>query len=219
MLLKNLDKTPVIPQATTDKRGYDYDLVIVGGGIVGLTLAAALQDSKLSILLIEAKTQSIAAAKGQAYAIHMLSARIFQGIGVWDEIQPHIAQYNQVRLSDADYPDVVEFHRTDIHTQELGYVAEHQALLHPLQKFVQDCSNVTYLCPAEVIKTQYQQQIVTIDIQVAGEQRTVRSRLLVAADGGRSPIRQAAGIKTTGWKYWQSCIVVFVIRHIEITTT
>ena len=210
MLLKNLDKTPVIPQATTDKRGYDYDLVIVGGGIVGLTLAAALQDSKLSILLIEAKTQSIAAAKGQAYAIHMLSARIFQGIGVWDEIQPHIAQYNQVRLSDADYPDVVEFHRTDIHTQELGYVAEHQALLHPLQKFVQDCSNVTYLCPAEVINTQYQQQIVTIDIQVAGEHRSVRSRLLVAADGGRSPIRQAAGIKTTGWKYWQSCIVVFV---------
>lgn len=49
-----------------------------------------------------------------------------------------------------------------------------------------------------------------VDIKVAGEMRTVRSKLVVAADGSRSPIRQAAGITTKGWKYWQSCIVAFV---------
>ncbi|MCM0589864.1 MAG: FAD-dependent hydroxylase [Gloeotrichia echinulata CP02] len=210
MPLTQLLQTFDSPPAPTDKGGYDYDLVIVGGSIVGLTLAAALQDSSLSILLIEAKVASAAVAKGQAYAIHMLSALIYQGIGIWDKILPQIAKYKHVRLSDADYPEVVEFQTTDLNTPELGYVAEHQALLAPLQEFVQSCSNVTYLCPAEVVNTQYHQDIAAIDIKVAGDIRTVRSKLIVAADGSRSPIRQAAGIKTLGWKYWQSCIVAFV---------
>jgi 2-octaprenyl-6-methoxyphenol hydroxylase len=198
------------PQALTNQRGYDYDLVIVGGGIVGLTLASALKDSGLSVLLIEAKVTSASVSKGQAYAVHMLSARIFQGIGVWEQILPQIAKYRHVRLSDADYPDVVEFATSDLNTPELGYVAEHQALLQPLQEFVKNCEHVTYLCPAEVVSTQYAQDIVTINIKIDEQIRTVRSKLLVAADGSRSPIRQAAGIKTHGWKYWQSCIVAFV---------
>jgi 2-octaprenyl-6-methoxyphenol hydroxylase len=205
-----LSQTLNPPHTTAHRQKYDYDLVIVGGGIIGLTLATALKDSDLRVLLVEAKEQSAAVAKGQAYAVHMLSALIYQGIGIWDEILPHIATYRRVRLSDADYPDVVEFQTTDLGTQDLGYVAEHQALLEPLQKFVQECSNVTYLCPAEVADIQYQQDMVSIDIKVAGEVRTVRSSLVVAADGARSRIRQAAGIKTHGWKYWQSCIVAFV---------
>ncbi|BAY75030.1 UbiH/UbiF/VisC/COQ6 family ubiquinone biosynthesis hydroxylase [Nostoc linckia NIES-25] len=210
MALAELNQTLYSPQTPSDKRGYEYDLVIVGGGIVGLTLASALKDSGLSVLLIEAKVASAAVAKGQAYAIHMLSSLIYQGIGVWDKMLPQIAKYCRVRLSDADYPGVVEFVTDDIGTPELGYVAEHQAILEPLQEFVRDCTNVTYLCPAEVVNTQYQQDAVAIDIKVAGELRTIKSKLLVAADGSRSPIRQAAGIKTSGWKYWQSCIVAFV---------
>ena len=197
-------------QTSTHKKEYDYDLVIVGGGIVGLTLAAALKDSGLSVLLIEARIQSDAVMKGQAYAIHMLSALIFQGIGVWDEISPQIETYRHVRLSDGDYPCVVEFETSDINQSDLGYVAEHKALLFPLQEFVKDCYNVSYLCPAEVVNTQYLQNMVKIEVKVAGEVRTVRSKLLVAADGSRSRIRQGAGIKTRGWKYWQSCIVAFV---------
>lgn len=210
MALTQLNQT-ISPQPTPpDQRGYHYDLVIVGGGIVGLTLASALKDSGLKILLIEAKVASAAVAKGQAYAVHMLSALIYKGIGIWDKILPQIAKYRQVRLSDADYPGVVEFETSDLGTPELGYVAEHQALLEPLQEFVQNCPNVTYLCPAEVVSTNYHQDVATIEIKIADQLRTVRSKLVVAADGSRSPIRQAAGIKTHGWKYWQSCIVAFV---------
>ncbi|BAB75973.1 FAD-dependent hydroxylase [Anabaena sp. FACHB-709] len=210
MALTQLTQT-ISPQPTPPElRKYDYDLVIVGGGIVGLTLASALKDSGLNILLIEAKVASAAVAKGQAYAVHLLSALIYQGIGIWDKILPQIAKYRQVRLSDADYPGVVEFESTDLGTPELGYVAEHQALLEPLQEFVQNCPNVTYLCPAEVVSTNYQPNEVVIAVKIADQLNTIRSKLLVAADGSRSPIRQAAGIKTHGWKYWQSCIVAFV---------
>ena len=211
MSLSQLNPPLSSPHTPTENYwGYDYDLVIVGGGIVGLTLAAALKDSGLSILLIEARIASAAAAKGQAYAVHMLSAQIFQGIGLWAKILPNVAKYNQVCLSDADYPDVVNFQTADLGTPELGFVAEHYALLEPLQEFVQNCANVTILCPAEVVSTQNERDIVTINIKIADEKRIIRSKLLVAADGSKSPIRQAAGIKTKGWKYWQSCIVAFV---------
>ncbi|WP_088243212.1 FAD-dependent hydroxylase [Calothrix rhizosoleniae] len=198
------------PAKTISQRGYDWDLVIVGGGIAGLTLASALKDSGLRVLLIEAREQSAAVVKGQAYAIHMLSALIYQGIGVWDKILPQIETYRRVCLSDADYPEVVEFNTSDLDTQDLGYVAEHQALLYPLQEFVQGCNNVAVMCPAEVVSTQYFPDEVCVEVKVAGEIHTVRSKLMVAADGARSRIREAAGIKTKGWKYWQSCIVAFV---------
>jgi len=70
---------------------------------------------------------------------------------------PQIATFRQVRLSDADYPGVVEFQPADLGTETLGYVAEHQALLTPLQNFLQNCPNVSYLCPAEVVKTSMSQ--------------------------------------------------------------
>ncbi len=209
-LLHPLSQIISPPQIPTPQLGYDYDLAIVGGGIVGLTLACALKDSGLSVALIEAKPHSVAAAKGQAYAVHMLSRRIFEGIGVWDKILPQIATYRQVRLSDADHPGVVEFQPADLGTEALGYVAEHQALLTPLQEFLQECPLVSYLCPVEVVKTQYEPGGVEIALRVDGESRKIRTRLLVAADGARSRIRTAAGINTRGWQYWQSCIVAFV---------
>ena len=204
-----LNQTMSPPHPSTSQKKFDYDLAIVGAGIIGLTLACALKDSGLSIVLIEAKPYSVAAMKGQAYAVHMSSKRIFTGIGVWDKILPQIETFRQVCLSDANYPGVVEFQPADLGTDVLGYVAEHQALLTPLQEFMQNCPNVKYLCPAEVVQTQYQPDGVEISLKAEGD-RTIRTKLLVAADGARSPIRQSAGITTRGWQYWQSCIVAFV---------
>ena len=209
MALEQLTET-ISPTQTAHQLGYDYDLAIVGGGIIGLTLACALKDSGLSVVLIEAKPYSVAAAKGQAYAVHLLTKRIFEGIGIWDQVLPQIATFCQVRLCDADHPDVVEFQPADLGTDALGYVAEHQALLAPLQEFLQECTNVSYFCPAEVVKTQYEPDGVEIELRVGIESRTIRTRLIVAADGARSRIRNWAGIRTRGWQYWQSCIVAFV---------
>ena len=190
--------------------GYNYDLAIVGGGIIGLTLACALKDSGLKVAIIEAKPDSVATKKGQAYAVHLLSGRIFEGIGVWQKILPSIATCRQVRLSDGNYPNVVDFQPVDLGTEALVYVAEHQALLQPLQEFLQECTNVTYLCPAEVVKTHYQSDGVEIVLSIGTNSQTLRTRLLVAADGARSRTRTEAGIETHGWQYWQSCIVAFV---------
>ncbi len=195
-----------IPSPPSCQANCDFDLAIVGAGIVGTTLASALKNSGLKVALIEAQNPSVAAARRQAYAISLLSGRIFAGIGVWASILPKIEKFRQIRLSDADYSGVVQFELSDLGTENLGYVAEHSALLTSLQEFLQDCHNVTWLCPAEVVQVDYQKDLVDIQIKIDGDIKNIKTKLLVAADGAKSPIREAAGIRTRGWKYWQSCI-------------
>lgn len=191
---------------TTSHTGFDYDLAIVGGGIVGATLACALKDSGLSVVLIEAQPQSVAQVKPQAYNLSILSGRIFQGIGVWQKILPQITTYRQIRLSDADYGKVVQFQPQDLGTDALGYIAEHRVLLGALSKFVATSPNLNLLCPAQVLEVQYEASGAEIMVNIEGKTRKLKTRLVVAADGARSQIRHLAGINTRGWQYWQSCV-------------
>ena len=206
MALELLTQTPPTPQTLAPQPSFDYDLAIVGGGIVGSTLACALKNSGLSVVLIEAQPPSVEAKKPQAYNLSLLSGRIFQGIGVWDKILPQTTTYQQIRLSDADHAGIVQFHLTDLGTDALGYIGEHRLVLNSLYEFLADCPNISWLCPAEVVEVEYQASGVEIKVKVDGTQRQVRSRLIVAADGARSRIRTSAGISTKGWQYWQSCV-------------
>ncbi|MDX2228790.1 MAG: FAD-dependent hydroxylase [Leptolyngbyaceae cyanobacterium bins.349] len=209
-----LDSSPSLHPATqsaaAQTQPIDYDVAIVGGGIVGLTLACALKESGLRIALIEAKVESAAVSRGQAYHVNLLSSRIFAGIGVWSQMRPGVNPIEQIRLSDQDYPGTVQFKLQDLQTPALGYVSEHRVLLEGLRSFLTQCDRVTSLCPVEVVTTQFEPDGVALTLRQDGQEWNVRSRLLVAADGARSPIRQKAGISTIGWQYWQSCVVAFI---------
>ena len=196
----------------TDSLNLDCDLVIVGGGIVGATLAAALKDSGLKVIVIEARPLAVAAAKTQAYAFSPLSSHIYEGIGIWEQIFPYIGKYSHISLSDADYPQIVKFESQDLPGEHLGYVAQHNIVLTALQNYIAGCPDVTWLCPGEVINVATDKAYSSVEVKVNGEQRLINTKLVVGADGARSHIRSLAGIKTRGWKYWQSC-VAFTIKH------
>ncbi|HEY9771954.1 MAG TPA: FAD-dependent hydroxylase [Coleofasciculaceae cyanobacterium] len=203
----------VQPETTkADSLDLNCDIVIVGGGIVGTTLATALKDSGLNIILIEARSPEVTAAKTQAYALSPLSRRIYEGIGVWKDIFPYIGKYQHISLTDADYPQKVKFETKDLPGEYLGYVAQHNIVIAALHKYLTDCLNVTWLCPGEVINLTTEKGVSTVEVSVNGEQRLIKTKLVVGADGARSHIRNLAGIKTRGWKYWQSC-VAFTIKH------
>ncbi|MBW4621092.1 MAG: FAD-dependent hydroxylase [Cyanosarcina radialis HA8281-LM2] len=203
-------RTSQSSQVLPCSRTVDYDLAIVGGGIVGLTLAAALKDSGLRVALIEAKKRSLAVSQGRAYVISLMSGQILSQIGVWQRILTQISTFSQIHLSDADDPGVVKFHPQDLGRDGLGYAAEHRVLLEALQEELQACPHVSWLCPVEVVSTQYEADAVEIELNRGGEKSVIRTRLLVGADGSKSHIRQAAGIRTYGWPYWQSCVVATI---------
>ena len=204
--------------ASTQTPTLDFDIAIVGGGIVGATLASALKDSGLKIAIIETQLPAAAAAKKQAYAITLLSGMILEGIGVWQQILPQITTFEQISLCDGDYPGVVEFHRPDLGNTgklpvpkaALGYVGEHRVMLSALQESLAKNPNFSWVCPAEVVEVKYLTDCAEIEVKQNGETRTIRTKLLVAADGSRSRIRTEANISTRGWKYWQSCVAITI---------
>lgn len=196
----------------TSNSNLDYDLAIVGGGIVGVTLAAALKDSGLNIVLIEAQPLEVTTKRRRAYALSLLSGRILNEIGVWKLIFPNIANFSHIRLSDADYQQIVKFNTKDLQTEYLGYVAEHKELLGNLQAFIEESPGINWLSPAEVVEVNYQDSEANLSVKIGENITQLRTRLVVGADGPKSQIRQRAGITTKGWKYWQSC-VTFVIQH------
>jgi 2-octaprenyl-6-methoxyphenol hydroxylase len=196
-----------LPQVLTpESQTYDYDITIVGGGVVGNTFACALKNSGLRVALIESETQSQAVARSQAYSISLLSSQIFAGIRIWDQIRPHIETYKNVQLLESTCPNGVHFVPEDINQPTLGYVAEHRVLLEALQNCLHD-SSIDHLCPAKVLRTEFQKDGAILEVAIADQIRHFRTRLVVAADGSRSPLRQQAGIKTYGWQYWQACVV------------
>ncbi|MGB3557972.1 MAG: FAD-dependent hydroxylase [Geitlerinemataceae cyanobacterium] len=207
MSIQHLERSPALQLPNPSP--LDCDIAIVGGGVAGTTLACALKNSGLNIILIDALSPTQAASRQQVYAVSLLSGRIWDGIGVWDEILPKITPFHQISLTDSGEAEV-RFQPTDLGLDRLGYVAEHTPLLTALQAFLGDAENITCLSPAEVMNIEYQADGVTISLQRDGETQTLRSRLVIAADGSKSRIRQAAAIPTQGWKYWQSCITVKV---------
>ena len=194
----------------SSKPKIDYDVVIVGGGIVGATLACGLKDSGLKITIIESQQPDVAISKKQAYALTLQTGRILKSIGVWDEIITKITTFYQINLSDSDYHRVVQFMCQDLGTDQLGYVGEHGIILSAMYEFLSQCPNVSWQCPASLKNVNYYPDYVEVEIENQGNLNTFYSKIIVAADGSKSRLREEAGIKTHGWKYWQSCIAMTI---------
>jgi 2-octaprenyl-6-methoxyphenol hydroxylase len=182
------------------------DVAIVGGGIVGLTLAAALGTSGMQVAVIEAQTAVAAASRQRAYALSLTSGDIFKGLGLWSQIGPHICHFDKVQLSDGDYGRVVQFLPTDLGTEAVYYGAEHGVLMAALQRAIAASPTIHYLCSATLGETREQGNLVVAEVSTPEGMITVRSHLMVAADGKGSLLRQRAGIGNFGWRYRQSCV-------------
>jgi 2-octaprenyl-6-methoxyphenol hydroxylase len=202
-----------IPQSGGYANELDYDIAIVGGGIIGNTLAVALQNSGVKVVSIESQAASISVTKNRAYVMSMLSGQIFQGLGIWERVLPQVTRFSQIQISDADYAGVVKLYPQDLGTDTLGYAASHEVLLTALQEKMRSAENIKVLCPAQVVGVEYtptgaQIAIVTPDSDTS---RTIRTKLVIAADGANSSLRTDAGIQTAGWNYWQSCVTATIV--------
>ena len=192
----------------------DYDIVIVGGGLVGMSLASALGRSGFRIAVIEAKKWQPPVApnqEGRTLALAYGSRRIFEGMGLWSQIAAQsVTPIKRIHISDRGRFGITRLDATDAGIDALGYVVQTTALAAVLYHAVQDLESIDLISPAAMKDLVFSVDSVSITVKHANRGRKVSARLLVGADGGRSRVRSLAGIDAHEIDYDQTAIVATV---------
>lgn len=201
------DETPTNGEIPAS--GTDADVVIVGGGLVGLSLAVAVAGAGLSTVVIDRDDPAAVLDQGfdgRVSAIAFASQQLLQATGVWDrvaEAQPIL----DIRVTDGASPLFLHYDHRQLGDAPFGHMVENRVLRVALHKAAEACPNLVRLAPAGVIGFERSAAGVTVNL---ADGRTVRAPLIVGAEGRNSPTRRAAGIGTVGWSYGQTGIVCTV---------
>lgn len=192
------------------------DVVIGGGGFAGLTLAVALREGlgeTFSVSVCDPALRNIRSQDPRATAIAAGARRMLEAIGVWehveDQAQPILDMIiTDSKLEDAVRPAFLTFGGEVEEGEPFAHMIENRWLVDALVAKARAIG--VELRPAMV--TSFAHGRATIDVSV-DEGATLSARLLVGADGARSPIREQAGITCHGWPYDQSAIVTTVAHE------
>jgi len=190
-----------------------YDIVIVGGGLVGASLAAALRGSRYRIALVEAfapDSTSQPSFDERTTALGNASRRIFEAIGVWKDMQPQAAAITRIHVSDAGRFGFARLDAAGLGLEALGFVVPNRVIGRALWSSLQDAPGVEALMPARVTSMAVTPQDVALQVTTAAGQREIHARLVIAADGAASLIRQSSGITSQSDDYDQMAIVASV---------
>ncbi|MEN9232122.1 MAG: UbiH/UbiF/VisC/COQ6 family ubiquinone biosynthesis hydroxylase [Thermostichus sp. DG02_5_bins_236] len=200
---------PVSSIASTYSVDLDFDVGIVGAGMVGSTLAVALGQAGIRVALIEGRDLGQGVGPdGRASALALGTTRILERIGVWPLMQSWgVSPIHRIQVSDGESPLVAQLHREMIQTPALGYIVENQITQKALLQRIRECPSVTVFSPALVQGFSAQPDHMQVELSQDGSRHTLRTALLVGADGSRSQLRERAGIPVSRWGYGQVCIV------------
>jgi 2-octaprenylphenol hydroxylase len=190
-----------------------YDILIVGGGIVGATAALALaKKTSLRIALIDSrKITSEWLRESHDYrvsAISVASQRIFRHLDVWDAIQAkRVCPYQKMQVWEAGGAGAIDFDCRSIQMPELGHIIEDAVMRSSLAEQFSLYPNLDVIAPLKLISFEEtpEQLVVT-----ANDGQRFSARLLIGADGGNSWIREQAALDVTEWDYAQRAIVTTV---------
>lgn len=191
-----------------------YDLIIVGGGLVGASLAMALKSSGLRIAVIEAHAFDSAqqpSFDSRTVALAYTSKEVFTALGLWDAMQQAgVGAIKHIHISDRGHLGQAKLHASDMQTDALGYVVENRVIGKVLLDAIADNPAVDYLCPLQVESFNVENDRIDVICSNKGIMQTLSAKLLVAADGGHSAIRDQAAVKTRSRDYAQCALVANV---------
>lgn len=184
----------------------NFDVVIIGGGLVGASLAAALKHSGLSLALVEAQPlpalptadDSLADWDSRIYAISPGSRRYLEGCGAWAQMDTdRIAAVEEMRVF-GDRDAELDFSAYQMGAAELACIVENRTLQHALWQVLAEQDNLTLLHPAQCASLEVNEHAAIVTL-VDG--RVLTSKLVVGADGRDSWVRNQVGISASPVDY------------------
>ena len=191
----------------------EYDIIIVGGGLVGTSLACALAPLKCRIALIEARpltSLASAALDTRTLALSLGSVQTFSSLNLWDELQLHATPIQQIHVSDRGHFGATRLQADRYQIPAFGYVVRMPELQNALQARRARCEGVTLFCPAEVMNFEAGSDYQTLTITHEGSPLGLKTKLVVAADGADSSLRKILKLTSDARDYGQMAIVTNV---------
>lgn len=195
---------------------YDCDVAIVGGGMVGATLAALLGDRGLDVAVVEHAPPALDwpadSIDLRVSALTAASQRVFDALGCWPAMAAlGVSPFRDMRVWDAGGSGEVHFDCADIGEPRLGHIVENRVIQRVLFEHLRDRPNIRILCPAAIERLAADGTGIEAGL---ADGTTLRSRLVVAADGAGSKTRALAGIGVRGWSYDQKAVVTNVATEL-----
>jgi len=188
-----------------------FDVVIVGGGMVGAAVACCLGDSPLKIAVIESAPPNPFSADQphdlRVSALSIASKNILEAVGAWEGVKNRrFCPFKRMRVWET--AGNTEFCSDNINYPELGFIVENRVTQLALLDRLHDFGNVELICPVSIEKINYSPGK-SSELQL-GDGRILSAKLMVAADGGNSRVRQTVGLGVTSWDYKQHALVVYI---------
>ena len=196
----------------------DTEVLIAGGGMVGLTLGVALAGAGVATVVADAAdpaTLQTAAYDGRSAAIARGTQQALSALGIWTGMAAAAEPILEIRVSDgkigaAASPFFLHYDHRELgpgREEPLGYIVENLAIRRALQARAAEMANLTLLAPVRLSSVDRGPAAVSA---VLNDGRQICAKLIVGAEGKASPLREMAGIRVTRWDYPQAGIVCTV---------
>ena len=183
------------------------ELVILGGGLVGMTLALAAAKQGIASHVVDMADPAALTADGfdgRASAISTASWNLFTNIGLADRLAPQGCPIESIAVTDAMKPGRIDF-RPEPHEGSLGVMFANRVLREALFEAARAEDLIAWHAPARVVERQRGPHGVSATL---ADGQVLNGRLMVAAEGRRSPTRDEAGLKLAQWDYKHRAIIV-----------
>jgi 2-octaprenylphenol hydroxylase len=195
----------------------EFDIIILGGGLVGLTAASLCAQYGFSVALVERQEPSLIWDKNQfdirCSAISKASQNIFQKIGVWESmVEDRVSAYQYMHVWDALGFGEISFDAADVGEANLGHIIENRVMIRALWEKAKQNTNITFFVPEKAVDVQIEPEYALLTLS---DQNKIKTKLIVGADGGHSWLRKFLNIESNQQDYHQSAIVATVSTQLS----
>jgi len=189
-----------------------YDVAIVGGGLVGLTLACALAKNRFHVAVIDTREPDLnfdnSHYDGRVSAISRASHHIFEHLNLWDAIKAErVSPYQRMQVWDQNGAGDIVFDARCMGESELGHIIENRVMLKALLTKVKHNDFIDYLCPQTCTRFHVDEDKAELTLQ---DGRNIHAKCIVGADGARSWLRDAAQFSVDEKSYDHEAIVTTI---------